>query len=73
MLTRVTQRLVEESGKGGGLLGVFRNGRGGRKRGRARRGSTPEPHPIQVHAEPQQFEQQKGIVEPVVSHLVSLP
>ena len=40
-----TQGFVDEAGEGCGLLGALFDGRGGRARDRARRGSTPEPPP----------------------------
>jgi hypothetical protein len=71
-----TQGFVDEAGEGCGLLGALFDGRDGRARDRARRGSTPELSPIQTiqkRTRPQQSKQQQILGKPVVSHLVSLP
>jgi hypothetical protein len=73
VFTGVAQRFVEESGKGYGLLGAFLDGLDRRDGCQARCGSTSEPRPIQEYAKPQQSEQQKVLVKPVVFHLVPLP
>jgi hypothetical protein len=69
-LTRVAERLVEESREGFGLFTSFLGGFGGCGSCRARSVPTPEPHPQQEHAEPQQCQELEVVKEPIGSHSV---
>jgi hypothetical protein len=73
VLTRVAGGRVGEASKRLGVFGTCLDRLGGRGRRLAWRGSSPEPHPIQEHAEAEQSEEQECVEKQVMSHVVPLP